>query len=243
MKEQRTVSIKIGILQADDVLPNLAVQYGEYPAMFQRLLHAANGDTDISLEFVTYAVNAGIYPSEIDEMDAYILTGSKSSVYEDAPWITQLAEFVRALHSRKKKLVGICFGHQMVAHALGGKTSLADVGWGLGVKETSPNNSTDLLGSQPFKLIYSHQDQVVELPEGTVVLASTDICPIAATTLGEHILTFQGHPEFYPDYANDLYEIRRERYPAEIYKAAMASLQTDADQLFVGALMIDFCRR
>ena len=65
---------------------------------------------------------------------------------------------------------------------------------------------------------------------------------VAATALGEHILTFQGHPEFYPDYANDLYEIRRERYPAEIYNAAMASLQADADQLFVGGLMIDFCR-
>lgn len=242
MKEQRTVSIKIGILQADDVLPSLAAQYGEYPAMFQQLLQAANGDADVGLEFVTYAVNAGIYPSDIDEVDAYILTGSKSSVYEDTPWITQLAEFVRALHSRKKKLVGICFGHQMVAHALGGKTSLADAGWGLGVKKTSPATSTNLLGSQPFKLIYSHQDQVVELPEGTVVLASTDICPIAATALGEHILTFQGHPEFYPDYANDLYEIRRERYPAEIYNAAMASLQADTDQLFVGGLMIDFCR-
>jgi len=237
------VTLKIGILQADDVLPVLAEKYGEYPSMFKQLLTTANGDSSMGVEFVTYAVNAGVYPAEIDEVDAYILTGSKSSVYEDAPWITLLAEFVRALHSRKKKLVGICFGHQMVAHALGGKTSLADVGWGLGVKETSPTNSTDLLGSQPFKLIYSHQDQVVELPEGTVVLASTDICPIAATTLGEHILTFQGHPEFYPDYANDLYEIRRERYPAEIYKAAMASLQTDADQLFVGALMIDFCRR
>jgi len=236
------VALKIGILQADDVRPQLATQYGEYPVMFQQLLQAANVRNDISLEFVTYAVNAGIYPSEIDEVDAYILTGSKSSVYEDAPWITQLAEFVRVLHSRKKKLVGICFGHQMVAHALGGKTSLADAGWGLGVKETSPATSTNLLGSQPFKLIYSHQDQVLELPEGTVVLASTDICPIAATALGEHILTFQGHPEFYPDYANDLYEIRRERYPAEIYNAAMASLQADADQLFVGGLMIDFCR-
>jgi GMP synthase-like glutamine amidotransferase len=127
------VALKIGILQADDVLPQLATQYGEYPVMFQQLLQAANVRNDISLEFVTYAVNAGIYPSEIDEVDAYILTGSKSSVYEDALWITQLAEFVRVLHSRKKKLVGICFGHQMVAHALGGYTSLADGGWGLGV--------------------------------------------------------------------------------------------------------------
>ena len=236
------MTLKIGILQADDVLSVLADKYGEYPSMFEQLLTTANGDSIMGIEFVTYAVNVGVYPAEIDEVDAYILTGSKSSVYEDMPWIAQLAEFVKALHSRKKKLVGICFGHQMVAQALGGKTSLADAGWGLGVKETNPTGSANLLGNQAFKLIYSHQDQVVELPEGTVVLASTDICPIAATTLGEHILTFQGHPEFYPDYANDLYKIRRERYPAEIYKTAMASLQADADQLFVARLMIDFCR-
>ena len=87
-KGTSAVALKIGILQADDVLPQLATQYGEYPVMFQQLLQAANVRNDISLEFVTYRVNAGIYPSEIDEVDAYILTGSKSSVYEDALWIT-----------------------------------------------------------------------------------------------------------------------------------------------------------
>jgi GMP synthase-like glutamine amidotransferase len=234
------VKLKVGILQADDVVPHLAQKYGEYPAMFQQLLSAVNDDQKVDLEFETYAVNAGNYPADLDEVDAYILTGSKSSVYEDAPWIVQLAEFVRALHSRKKKLVGVCFGHQMVAHALGGETRLAKVGWSLGVKETSPIGS-NLLGNAPFNLIYSHQDQITVPVAGTVVLASTDTCPIAATSLGEHILTFQGHPEFYPDYSSELYEFRRENYPPETYQKAMDSFQENVDQLLVAKMIIDFC--
>ena len=96
---ESTVKLKIGILQADDVVPHLAEKYGEYPAMFQQLLSSVNDDQKVDLEFANYAVNAGVYPAEIDEVDAYILTGSKSSVYEDVPWIVQLAEFVRTLHS------------------------------------------------------------------------------------------------------------------------------------------------
>jgi GMP synthase-like glutamine amidotransferase len=237
---ESTVKLKIGILQADDVVPHLAEKYGEYPAMFQQLLSSVNDDQKVDLEFANYAVNAGVYPAEIDEVDAYILTGSKSSVYEDVPWIIQLAEFVRTLHSRKKKLVGVCFGHQMVAHALGGETDLAKVGWALGVKKTSPTGS-NLLGTESFNLIYSHQDQITKPVEGTVVLASTDICPIAATSLGEHILTFQGHPEFYPDYSSELYEFRRENYPPETYQKAMDSFQENVDQPLVAKMMIDFC--
>jgi GMP synthase-like glutamine amidotransferase len=238
--KESTVKLKIGILQADDVVPHLAEKYGEYPAMFQQLLSAVNDDQKVDLEFETYAVNAGIYPAEIDEVDAYILTGSKSSVYEDAPWIVQLAKFVRALHSHKKKLVGVCFGHQMVAQALGGETSLSTAGWSLGVKNTIPTGS-NRLGTEPFNLIYSHQDQITKPVEGTVVLASTDTCPIAATSLGEHILTFQGHPEFYPDYTSELYEFRRNNYPPEIYQKAMDSFRQGVDQLLVAKMMIDFC--
>lgn len=239
MKES-TVKLKIGILRADDVVPHLAEKYGEYPAMFQQLLSSVNDDQQVDLEFANYAVNAGVYPAEIDEVDAYILTGSKSSVYEDVPWIVQLAEFVRTLHSCKKKLVGVCFGHQMVAQALGGETSLSTAGWSLGVKNTIPIGS-NRLGTEPFNLIYTHQDQITKPVEGTVVLASTDTCPIAATSLGEHILTFQGHPEFYPDYTSELYEFRRNNYPPETYQKAMDSFQQSVDQLLVGKMMIDFC--
>ena len=117
----------------------------------------------------------------------------------------------------------------------------------MGVKATSLTKAaTDAglkldAGNRSLNLLYSHQDQVVVPAPGTVILASTNSCPIAATSLGKHILTFQGHPEFFADYSRALYQFRRPAYPPETYAAAMASLDQDADQDWVAKLMIDFC--
>jgi GMP synthase-like glutamine amidotransferase len=121
--------MKIGILNADAVRPEFVAEFGEYPDMFARLLMAVDPD----VEFVTYEVMSGEYPTDIDEVDAYLITGSKLSVYDDVAWINALKDFVRTLHGAKKKLIGICFGHQLVAEALGGKTRQANQGWCVGV--------------------------------------------------------------------------------------------------------------
>ena len=134
------MTTKIGILRADDVSPELASKYGEYPEMVEDLLVSANlarGAEAKSLEFTSYPVNRQQYPSHIDEVDGYIITGSKSSVYDNEPWIAELHHFIGALHNSNKKTVGICFGHQIIASALGGKVEKADVGWGVGVKATT----------------------------------------------------------------------------------------------------------
>ena len=107
--------MKLGILKTDAVRPEWVPEFGEYPDMFIGLLRLA----DPALEFRVYDVEEGVYPEDIDEVDAYLITGSKSSVYDDQPWIATLMEFVRELDRRRKKLVGICFGHQLVAQALG----------------------------------------------------------------------------------------------------------------------------
>ena len=95
--------MKLGILKADAVRPEWVPEFGEYPDMFIALL--AQEDPD--LEYVVYDVERGQFPTDIDEVDAYLITGSKSGVYEDKPWITELMAFVRELHRRHKKLVGI----------------------------------------------------------------------------------------------------------------------------------------
>ncbi len=237
------MKLTLGILKADDVLSELVENHGEYPLMFERLLRIANKDAQLKLEFVTYRVNEGCYPVDLDEVDAFILTGSKSSVYEQTPWVIELAEFLRTLHRHKKKYIGICFGHQMVAHALGGEAKLAESGWSLGVKkakltvEAEPN----ILSGKSFDLIYSHQDQVTVVAPGTEILASTDTCPIAATTLDNHILTFQGHPEFSPEFSRALLQLRRAAYPPKVYAAAIASMEQSTDQYRVAKAMIDFC--
>lgn len=233
--------MKLGVLQTDDVRAELVGEYGEYPDMFAALLRQVEPD----LEVVVYAVLRGEYPEDIDEVDGYLITGSKYSVYEDLPWIHQLADFVRTLHARRKKLVGICFGHQMIAHALGGETRKSDKGWGVGrhtVALTDQAADYDSAGSE-FSILVSHQDQVQRVAEGARVLASSDFCPAAMCQIDHHILSFQGHPEFVPGYSRSLLDIRREDYGEVLYEQGVESLAQPLDQRRVAQWIMDFYHR
>lgn len=218
--------MKLGILKTDAVRPEWVEEFGEYPDMFVALLRAA----DPTLQFSVYDVEEGQFPSDIDEVDAYLITGSKSSVYDDKDWIRRLTEFVAQLHARRKKLVGICFGHQLVAEALGGKTEKSPKGWGVGlhthVFNTLPHWHDG--NDKALKILVSHQDQVVRPAEGATVLAGSAFCENAVTQVGEHILTFQGHPEFVASYMREIMTFRRDRIGEDGFQAGMASLETGA---------------
>ena len=214
--------------------------------LFEMLLSEANIGRALADQMVlrteAFRANQGVYPANIDDYDAYIITGSKSGVYEDLPWITVLGDFVKLIHKRKKKLIGICFGHQLIASVLGGEAGKASTGWEIGVKVSSLNGNlvNKFSGTEPFKLLYSHQDQVFKAATGAHILASTPGCPIAMTSLDEHILTFQGHPEFPAAYASALYQLRKDAYPQGCFNDAIESLGEDTDHLAVARWMIDF---
>ena len=123
--------MRVGILQADSVLVQFQPDHGNYPGMIAGILGQAATELNLEAEFRNYDVEHGIYPDTIDECDAYVITGSKKSVYDDDPWIDVLKEYTRELHRAEKKLVGLCFGHQLVAEALGGKTLGAELGLSL----------------------------------------------------------------------------------------------------------------
>ena len=148
------------------------------------------------------------------------------------------------LNAKNKKLIGICFGHQLIAEALGGHAGKASCGWEIGVKQAVMFKGGDprFSGVSEFCLAYSHQDQVLEKAPGSQVLAATPNCPIAMTSLGSHILTFQGHPEFVKSYARALFELRESSYPAEVYSECKASLSIETQHLKVAHWMIDFMR-
>lgn len=233
--------MKIGILNADAVKPEFAAKFGEYPDMFSRLLVAVNPDT----EFVTYEVMSGEYPAHIDEVDAYLITGSKLSVYNDVPWINALKNFVRKLHDAEKKLVGICFGHQLVAAALGGKTHQANQGWCVGIHKAKLTADATSYGpaDAQFQILSNHKDQVEKMAVGAKLLASTETCPIAMTEVGKHILTFQGHAEFDKGYALALLNMRREILGESVYQTAVNSLQQGTDNSQVAHWILDFVAR
>ncbi len=230
--------MKLGILRTDAVRPELKPEYGEYPDMFIALLQ----HSDPNLEYAVYDVELGEYPVDIDEVDAYLITGSKSSVYEDKPWIIELMEFVRELNTRHKKLLGFCFGHQLVAQALGGKTERSAKGWGVGLhthRFTTVPSWHDQ-GDVDLNILVSHQDQVVAVPDSARVLAGSEFCENAVCQIGDHILTFQGHPEFVPQYSRELLSIRRERIGEAAYAAGVSSLSGIAQGQRVGSWVLNF---
>ncbi|MCX2979873.1 GMP synthase [Halieaceae bacterium IMCC14734] len=232
--------MKIGILKTDSVRAELVDEFGEYPGMFQQLLRAV----DPELEFIVFDVEAGEFPQQLDVADGWLITGSKSSVYEDKPWIHQLQQLVQRLHQERRKLVGICFGHQLVAQALGGATEKSSKGWGVGVHAATfsarPNWSDD--DAMEFRLLVSHQDQVTQLPPEAKILAGSEFCENAVCQIGDHILTFQGHPEFVPAYSENLLNIRRDIIGEDNYRGGMASLSLPLDRGRVARWILNFLR-
>lgn len=214
--------MKIGILKTDAVREEWVDTFGEYPDMFMDLL----GSRDPAMEFVVFDVRHGEYPDDIDQLDGYLMTGSRHSVYEELPWIAPLMSFVRELDSRGKKLVGICFGHQLIAQALGGRTEKATAGWGVGIHHHRFARRPDWFddGELQFPILVTHQDQVTITAKGAEVLASSEFCPNAVCQLGGHILTMQGHPEFMSDYSRAIMEFRREIITEPVYESGIASL-------------------
>lgn len=186
--------MKIGILETG-LLPNeLSADYGSYSQMFVTLL----GGDDEHLQFVNFRVIENQFPESVNECDGYLITGSKHAAYEDLPWIHRLKAFVREIHAANLPMLGICFGHQVIAEALGGKVEKFDGGWGIGRHEYQLLSPVVGLpeNQQTLTINAFHQDQITQLPEGAKVFARSDFCAYAGLSYGDKILTVQAHPEF-----------------------------------------------
>ncbi|WP_430473588.1 glutamine amidotransferase-related protein [Thalassospira lucentensis] len=217
--------MKIGILETGLAPEELRDEFQSYPGMFETLL----GTVDPSLEFETWTVlDEAAFPESIRDADGWVITGSKHGVYENAPWMIRLQQFLRDAVSAELPVFGVCFGHQILATALGGKVVKSDKGWGVGVHQYDVNasNSDWLANSAPtIRINAFHQDQVVELPEGATVWASSDFCPYAGLQYGANAASIQPHPEFMRPYEQALLEARNDLIPEDIHKAAMDSLE------------------
>lgn len=238
--------MKIGILETGEVAAELVGRHGDYPAMFQALLRAV----DPSLEFFTVRVVAGEEPVAPEAADAWLVTGSRHGVYDGLPWIEPLKAFLRACVAARVPVVGVCFGHQILAEALGGKVVKSDRGWGLGVQDYVLTARPSWLAGLPdrFSVNALHQDQVVAPPEGATVLARSSHCAYAALAYGDPedpaALTLQPHPEFGPEFMDALLALRAgTSFPAEQAAAARASLAREVHASAWAELIVDFLRR
>jgi len=238
--------MRIGILETGEVAGELKGRHGDYPAMFRQLLAAA----DPSLDFFTVRVVAGEMPADPREADGWLVTGSRHGVYDGLPWIGPLKAFLRACIAARVPVVGICFGHQILAEALGGRAIKSERGWGLGVQDYEIVNRPAWLTHVPdrFAVRALHQDQVVALPDGATVLARSPHCAHAAIAYGDpsdpDAVTLQPHPEFGPEFMDELLALRAgTAFPAEDAAAARASLVRPVANDAWARLIADYFRR
>ena len=232
---------RVGLLECDHVDEGLRSVDGDYRDMFTHLMAPHR------LELVPVDARNGELPETASDFDAYLITGSRASVYDDEPWIDDLSAFVRDVADAGAPLVGICFGHQLLAHALGGEVRKAETGWGVGPHEVTIEAPEPWMEPGPLRprLQYMHQDQVVRLPEGGQVIGASDHCPVAMLRVGDRLLGMQAHPEFSTAFVEALLDARVDRIEADRVAAARRDLgtPTDADALAVASWMAAWLRR
>lgn len=220
--------MKIGILETGRPPEALQAAFGDYPAMFRGLLGPG-------FDYVTYPVEQMVLPADPAERDAYVITGSPAGVYDDLPWIEPLKRFLVEVRGQAA-LVGVCFGHQVMAEAFGGRVVKSQKGWAAGlhtyaiaVREPWMDDAATI------SIPVSHQDQVVELAPDARVLGGNDFSPYGMLAYGMRAISLQCHPEFDPDYAEALLRVRRgTRLTEAEADAAIATLQAPNDDARVG---------
>jgi len=232
-------TVKVCILDNDHLDPAVADTYVSYGVMTEKMFAAAG----VPWQFERFDTPLGRYPASFDDYDVVLLTGSKADSFSDEPWVKTLRDRVTALLRQRKKLLGICFGHQLIAHCLGAQVGRAPGGWGMG------RMAYDWVGPKPLKpdaagaplnLLASHQDQVLTLPAGATLLARSDFCPVAAYSIDEHVFCVQPHPEFVEAYSAYLLEKRKQAVGAERYATARSELALPHDGLDVARFMQAF---
>ncbi|KAF9806978.1 hypothetical protein IEO21_08421 [Rhodonia placenta] len=206
--------IRIALFLCDTPIPDVIASDGDYTAIFNTLLRKSlPSDTNIDYVLDPYDVRNKLeYPENIDDYQAVILTGSAASAYDNLEWINRLVLYVRqvALEKPSIRLIGICFGHQIIARALGGECVPNDGKWEAGVTEIALTDvGRRLFGASTLNIQQMHRDHVPDVPPSFDLLGSTPIAPNqgmvqfypsadsdSAKAEDVHIFTVQGHPEF-----------------------------------------------
>lgn len=187
--------MRIGILQCGQAPAELKQDQGDYPDMFMRLLDGRG------FAFRTWHVEDMEFPSDDHDADGWLLTGSRHGAYEDHAFIPPLEVFIRDAYKAGVPMVGICFGHQIIAQALGGKVVKHPGGWAVGVQDYD-------FDGRPVRLNAWHQDQVVKLSPDAQVCGRNAFCENAALIYGDRAYTVQAHPEFDDRFVQGLMDTR-----------------------------------
>ncbi|NNK17510.1 MAG: type 1 glutamine amidotransferase [Sulfitobacter sp.] len=222
--------MKIGILITGHPPEELS-ENGRYDAYFRRLL---GEDT---FEYASWSVVDGEMPAAVTEADGWLITGSRHGAYEPHDWIPPLEQFIRDSFAARVPMIGVCFGHQIIAQAMGGKVEKFSGGWSVGPVDYTIDGETYAINAW-------HQDQVVEKPGNAKVIGATDFCANAALVYDDLFWTIQPHPEYQNDFIDGLIRYRgKGLVPEDQLEAARSKLTTPLDSAKIAEQMTAFFKK
>jgi GMP synthase-like glutamine amidotransferase len=231
--------MKVALLQAHHIPEHRQVHSGgNYPHVFANMF--ARTETIIDIDW--YDVTKGDYPEDPAIYDAFLISGSSASAFDNEPWIGILKEYIQKIFKEKHKIIGVCFGHQIIAEALGGKVIRAKKGWGIGVK------TIDVISRQPWmqpyqhhcSLLFYHQDHVILEPDNAIILARNEFCEIQMYCIGAQVLGIQAHPEMLSGHNHSIIMDARGDLDDYMIQSAVESLRIRDQGILVGHWITNF---
>jgi GMP synthase-like glutamine amidotransferase len=231
--------IKLGILQTNH---DKSVEVGDaFPDDAHRFRDLFDAQED-RFQYRIYMTIGGELPQDLDEQDAFMITGSPLSVLDDHIFSEDLLAFIRRCDAAQKPLMGACFGHQAIAMALGGRVERSPIGYNVGIENTvfSVRKPWVAPVHEQLPMYVFHEDQVTELPPHCELLGSSNKCPIASFAKGNHIFTTQSHPEFTHDFMACVLRFTESKMPTADVAAAWDSLERTQDGAVFGTWATNF---
>ncbi len=235
------MAMKICILLAGRMDPGMGPGTPGISELVRALIHC--NDPENEVELIETAVLDQQFPADVTEFDGYLITGSSYSVYQDLAWIHHLMDFIRSAYAANLPMAGICFGHQALAHALGGRVAHSTRGWGAGIRSTKVVSRAAWMThgkESSLNLLYMHQDQVEMLPPGATLLLEDPFCPLGGFSMGETVFGVQGHPELSNDICGAIIRSRLQRIGQDTANAALETLKLPSHGDLVGKWIVRF---
>ncbi|KAJ5340562.1 Glutamine amidotransferase type 1 [Penicillium brevicompactum] len=243
-----TMPLRIAILTCDTPVPEANRRYNGYGGVFRSLLKSSakvSGlDPEADLETTVFDIVDGEQYPELESMDAVLLTGSKYNSYDDTPWILRLLEFTqKVLAQDRVRILGICFGHQIVGRALGSKVGRSDRGWEISVCDMAlTDKGKELFGRDKLRIQQMHQDIVFSIPPNVTLLGSSPRCEVQGMYAPRRFITVQGHPEFTEDIVKEIVKVRTQAgvFKDDFAQDALDRAGNEHDGVAIAAVFLKF---